>query len=56
MAHKITNDCINCGVCESECSVSAITESGDRRIINAGLCTDCGNCISVCPVEAILAP
>ncbi|HHT9136128.1 MAG: 4Fe-4S binding protein [Planctomycetes bacterium] len=56
MAHKITDECINCGACESECPVNAISESGDFRVINADLCTDCGNCVTVCPVEAILAP
>jgi len=56
MAHKITNDCINCGACEGECPVNAISEAGDIRVINASLCTDCGSCVVVCPVEAILAP
>ena len=27
MAHKITDECINCGACESECPVNAISES-----------------------------
>ena len=56
MAHKITDDCINCGACESECPVNAISESGDVRIINEKTCTDCGNCVAVRPVDAILAP
>ncbi|KKO20433.1 MAG: ferredoxin [Candidatus Brocadia fulgida] len=56
VAHKITDDCINCGACESECPVNAISESDDKRIISAETCTDCGNCVEVCPVEAILAP
>ena len=56
MSHKITDECINCGACESECPVNAISELGDLRVINADLCTDCGNCVAVCPVEAILAP
>ena len=47
MAHKITNECINCGACESECPVNAISESGDFRVINADLCTDCGNCVAM---------
>ncbi len=28
MAYKITNDCINCGVCEVECPVGAIIPGG----------------------------
>ncbi|MBM4055691.1 MAG: 4Fe-4S dicluster domain-containing protein [Planctomycetes bacterium] len=56
MAHKINEECINCGACESECPVEAISESGDVRVIDENACTDCGNCVSVCPVDAIIAP
>ena len=33
MAYKITDDCVNCGACESECPVGAISE-GDKYSIN----------------------
>lgn len=56
MAHKITDDCINCGACEATCPVSAITEKDNKRIIDADACVDCGACKQVCPVDAILAP
>lgn len=55
MAHKITEECINCGACEPVCPVEAIVEEGDRRIIDAEKCTDCGACIENCPVDAIKA-
>ncbi len=52
MAFFINDDCIACGLCESECPVEAITEGDGKYIIDAELCTDCGNCASVCPVSA----
>ena len=52
MAYVISEECISCGACASECTVSAISEGDDRYVINADLCIDCGSCASVCPVEA----
>lgn len=56
MAYSITSDCINCGACEPACPVSAISEKGDARTIDAGTCIDCGACVDTCPVNAINAP
>ncbi|MCQ2612809.1 MAG: 4Fe-4S binding protein [Treponemataceae bacterium] len=53
MAYKISSECVNCGACEGECPVSAISESGDVRVIDAEACISCGSCASVCPSEAI---
>lgn len=52
MAYKITDDCVACGSCESECPVGAIS-SGDIYKIDPDTCIDCGACASVCPTEAI---
>lgn len=54
MAHKISNDCIECGSCASECPVNAIKEGSPYKI-DASVCTDCGACAAVCPVSAISA-
>ena len=51
MAYKITDACIACGACASECPVSCISE-GDVFVINADECIACGNCAEVCPVGA----
>ncbi len=56
MAYFITDQCINCGVCEPECPVNAISEQGDKRVIAPDVCTECGICASVCPVQAIDPP
>lgn len=53
MAYVINDSCSNCGACEPECPVEAISELGDQRSIDPELCTDCGACAEVCPVEAI---
>ncbi len=52
MSYKITDDCINCGACESGCPANAISEGEDKYIINPDLCTECSACAEVCPVSA----
>jgi ferredoxin len=51
--HK--EDCVNCGACEPECPVEAISEVDDARFIDADLCTSCGACAEVCPTDCIEA-
>ena len=53
MAHVISEECISCGACESECPEEAISEGDERFVIDAEKCTDCATCVDVCPVEAI---
>lgn len=52
MAYKISDDCIGCGTCASECPVGCIKEDNGKYIIQADECVSCGTCASVCPVEA----
>jgi len=52
MAYKITDSCVACGSCESECPVGAIS-AGDIYKIDPDTCIDCGACESTCPTEAI---
>jgi NAD-dependent dihydropyrimidine dehydrogenase PreA subunit len=52
MAYKITDECIACGSCISECPVEAISE-GTPYIVDADKCIDCGACAGSCPTEAI---
>ena len=52
MAYIITDDCISCGACASECPVDCITESDGKYVIAADACIECGSCASVCPVDA----
>ena len=51
MAYKITDACIACGACASECPAECISE-GDIYVIDADKCVSCGNCKEVCPVSA----
>ncbi len=54
MAYVINaEDCVNCGACEGECPVEAISEKDDARVIDPDLCTSCGACADVCPTECI---
>lgn len=53
MPRKITEDCVACGTCQSECPVDAISE-GDIYSIDAAACIDCGACEGACPTGAIV--
>ena len=70
MALFITDDCINCDVCEPECPNDAIYDGGrpklahqkfsDIYVIDGDLCTECvghydtPQCVEVCPVDCCL--
>ncbi len=51
MAYKISDECIGCGVCASNCPVEAISE-GQPYVIDENTCIDCGACAANCPVGA----
>ena len=50
---QITNKCVKCGACESECPNGAIVEETKQFAIDQKKCVECGNCIAECPNEAI---
>lgn len=52
MAYAINDDCISCGVCESDCPVSCISEESGKYVVSASDCISCGLCAAVCPVGA----
>ncbi|MFA0816663.1 MAG: DUF362 domain-containing protein [Anaerofustis sp.] len=52
MAYVITDVCVSCGACASECPVEAISEGDDIFVIDQDVCISCGACAGVCPVEA----
>ena len=52
MAYKITDECINCGACEGECPVEAISQGDDKYVVDADKCIDCAACADACPVGA----
>lgn len=60
MALLITDECINCDVCEPECPNGAISQGADIYLIDPGKCTECvghfdtPQCIEVCPVDCII--
>ena len=53
MAYQISDDCISCGVCASNCPVGAISEGDGKFVIDADTCIDCGACEAECPFGAI---
>nr|VFJ55200.1 MAG: 4Fe-4S binding domain-containing protein [Candidatus Kentron sp. DK] len=59
MALMITEECINCDVCEPECPNGAISPGDETYVIDPSLCTECvghyetSQCMEVCPVDCI---
>ena len=59
MALRISDQCINCDVCEPECPNSAISMGPEIYVIDWNLCTECvghfdaPQCREVCPVDCI---
>jgi ferredoxin len=59
MALLITDECINCDVCEPECPNNAISQGVDIYQIDPDKCTECvghydrPQCQEVCPVDCI---
>ena len=57
MALLITDECINCDVCEPECPNSAIYQGDEIYEIDPLRCTECvghfdePQCAAVCPVD-----
>lgn len=60
MSLMITDECINCDVCEPECPNGAISQGDEIYVIDTNLCTECvghydtPQCMEVCPVDCIL--
>ncbi len=59
MALMITDECINCDVCEPECPNGAIAQGEEIYEIDPDLCTECvghfdtPQCQEVCPINCI---
>ncbi len=59
MALMITDECINCDVCEPECPNQAIAMGADYYEIDPDRCTECvghfdePQCVQLCPVACI---
>ncbi len=59
MALLITDECINCDVCEPVCPNDAISEGDDIYVIDPDLCTECvghfdePQCVVICPIDCI---
>ncbi len=59
MALMITDECINCDVCEPECPNQAIYLGEEIYEIDPNKCTECvghfdePQCVQVCPVNCI---
>ncbi|MBH9551340.1 YfhL family 4Fe-4S dicluster ferredoxin [Inhella gelatinilytica] len=59
MALKITEECINCDVCEPVCPNQAISLGMEHYVIDPARCTECvghfdqPQCALLCPVACI---
>ncbi len=59
MSLMITDECINCDVCEPECPNEAISQGETIYQIDPNKCTECvghydtPQCVEVCPVDCM---
>jgi len=59
MALMITEECINCDVCEPECPNGALSQVEEKYVIDPENCTECvghfdaPQCVDICPVNCI---
>ena len=59
MALLITDECINCDVCEPVCPNEAIYQGQEIYEIAPDLCTECvghfdtPQCVDICPIDCI---
>ena len=49
----VTDDCIRCGSCLTDCPQSCI-DLTDKAVIRQENCLHCGNCAAICPVGAVV--
>lgn len=59
MALRITEECINCDMCEPECPNDAIKMGSEIYAIDVTKCTECighyddPQCVACCPIDCI---
>ncbi len=59
MALMITEECINCDVCEPECPNGALSQAEDKYVVDPENCTECvghfdtPQCMEICPINCI---
>lgn len=59
MSLLITDECINCDVCEPVCPNEAIYQGEEIYEIDPDLCTECvghfdePQCVDICPIDCI---
>jgi len=59
MSLYITDECINCDVCEPVCPNEAIYQGQEIYEIDPNLCTECvghfdqPQCVEICPIDCI---
>jgi len=60
VAFMITEDCINCGICERFCPGDGISKGDEVFVIDPDRCTECvgfhhnQQCARVCPIESCI--
>ena len=60
MSLIISDECINCDVCEPECPNGAISQGDEIYVIDPAKCTECADqydspqCQAVCPVDGCI--
>ena len=60
MPYTITEDCINCDACRSECPTESVSAGGDIYVIDPNTCVECEGyydapkCVEMCPIDGVV--
>ncbi|HEX6045401.1 MAG TPA: 4Fe-4S binding protein [Pyrinomonadaceae bacterium] len=60
MPYTITEDCINCDACRSECPTESVSAGGDIYVIDPNTCVECKGyydapkCVEMCPIDCVV--
>jgi polyferredoxin len=45
---SVKKECVNCGLCNKECAMHAISRTSEKTVLDSENCITCGECLTTC--------